>query len=61
LSRAALAHNTALTRALERLIIRTSLILGVYSTTRTFAMSPPGRSLNTARQMERLFVMEGAR
>ena len=56
-----MAHNTTLTRALERLIIRTSLILGVYSTTRTFAMPPPGGSLNTARQMERLFVMEGAR
>ncbi len=68
---AALAHNTALTSALERLIMRTSLILGVYSTTRAFAALPAeyetlvdliaaGRSLDAARQMERcLFVMEG--
>jgi DNA-binding GntR family transcriptional regulator len=68
---AALAHNAALTTALERLIIRTSLILGVYATARTFATLPAeyemlveliaaGRSLDAARQMERcLFVIEG--
>lgn len=71
LSLAALAHNAALTTALERLILRTSLILGVYSTSRTFAPLPEaydtlivlissGQSLAAARQMERcLFAIEG--
>jgi DNA-binding GntR family transcriptional regulator len=40
LSLAALAHNASLTTALERLIIRTSLILGLYVTGRTFAALP---------------------
>lgn len=69
-SLAALAHNEALTSALERLIIRTSLILGVYSTARTFAALPrhydtlmflieTGQSLAAARQIERcLFAIE---
>ena len=72
LSLAALAHNAALTTALERLILRTSLILGVYATNRTFAALPEaydglvglissGQSLAAARQMERcLFTVEGA-
>jgi DNA-binding GntR family transcriptional regulator len=72
LSLAALAHNAALTTALERLILRTSLILGVYATTRTFEALPEcydlltdlissGQSLAAARQMERcLFAIEGA-
>ena len=40
LSLAALAHNAALTAAVERLIIRTSLILALYGTTRTFSALP---------------------
>ena len=71
LSLASLAHNGALTSALERLIIRTSLILGLYRTTRTFAALSPyyetlmdliesGQSLIASRQIERcLFVIEG--
>ncbi len=67
LSLAALAHNAALTTALERLIIRTSLILGLYATARTFAALPDaydtlmdlialGESLDAARQMERCLL-----
>ena len=41
LSLASLAQNGALTTAQERLIIRTSLILGLYRTTRTYAALPP--------------------
>ncbi len=71
LSLASLAHNSALTSALERLIIRTSLILGVYATTRTFMPLPDlygelmdliasGQSLAAARQIERsLYALEG--
>lgn len=64
LALAALAHNTALTTAVERLIIRTSLILGLYGTARSFAALPEayadlmdlmtaGQSLAASRQMER--------
>jgi DNA-binding GntR family transcriptional regulator len=71
LSLAALAHNTALTTALERLIIRTSLILGTYSTPRTFGglaefydqlldLIESGHSLAASRQIEHcLFAIEG--
>jgi DNA-binding GntR family transcriptional regulator len=70
LSLAALAHNTALTAVVERLIIRTSLILALYGTTRTFGALPEaydtlmaliasGQSLAAARQVERcLFAIE---
>lgn len=40
-SLAALAHNEALSIALERLILRTSLILGLYGTSRGLASAPP--------------------
>ena len=67
LSLAALAHNAALTTALERLIIRTSLILSLYATARTFGTLPDayddlmdliasGRSLDAARQTERCLM-----
>lgn len=71
LSLAALAHNAALTAAVERLIIRTSLILALYGTPRTFGALPDaydalmgliasGQSLAAARQVERcLFAVEG--
>jgi DNA-binding GntR family transcriptional regulator len=71
MSLAALAHNGALAAALERLILRTSLILGLYGTTRTFTAIPDqyhalidlieeGRSIEAARQIERcLFTLEG--
>ena len=71
MSLAALAHNEALAAALERLILRTSLILGLYGTARTFAAMPEhydalirligdGRSFEAARQIERcLFTLEG--
>lgn len=71
LSLAALAHNTALTAAVERLIIRTSLILALYGTARTFGALPEaydtlmaliasGQSPAAARQVERcLFAIEG--
>lgn len=36
----ALAHNVALTIALERLVLRTSLILGLYGTSRGFVSAP---------------------
>jgi len=70
LSLAALAHNGALTTAVERLIIRTSLILGLYGTARSFAALPQhyealmdlvesGQSLLASRQIERcLFAIE---
>lgn len=71
MSLAALAHNEALAAALERLILRTSLILGLYGTARTFTAMPDqyhaliglieeGRSIEAARQIERcLFALEG--
>jgi DNA-binding GntR family transcriptional regulator len=71
LSLAALAHNEALTASLEQLILRTSLILGVYGASRAFAAMPEqyrllmeliesGQSLLASRQIERcLFVLEG--
>jgi DNA-binding GntR family transcriptional regulator len=71
LSLASLAHNEALTTALERLIIRTSLILGLYGAGRMAVALPPyydaligciesGESLVAARQIERcLFAIEG--
>lgn len=70
MSLASLAHNGALAAALERLILRTSLILGLYGTAHTFDVMPnqyrdlmdiiqSGRSLDAARQIERcLFVLE---
>jgi DNA-binding GntR family transcriptional regulator len=68
---AALAHNGALAGALERLIVQTSLILGLYSTPRTFEGLPEqyrllmqliesGQSMKAARQIEHcLFTLEG--
>ena len=70
-SLAALAHNGALAAALERLIIQSSLILGLYSTPRTFEALPKhyrllmeliesGQSIRAARQIEHcLFTVEG--
>jgi DNA-binding GntR family transcriptional regulator len=71
MSLASLAHNEALASALERLILRTSLMLGLYGTARTFMAMPDqyralidlideGRSIEAARQIERcLFALEG--
>lgn len=71
MSLASLAHNEALAAALERLILRTSLILGLFGTPQTFigmsdhyrdlmALIQSGRSLEAARQIERcLFALEG--
>lgn len=68
---AALAHNGALAAALERLILQTSLILGLYGTPRSFEALPAqyrilmdligsGHSLKAARQIEHcLFTLEG--
>ena len=67
LSLAALAHNAALTAAVERLIIRTSLILALYGTPRTFGALPDaydalmgliasGQSLAAARHLRTLPV-----
>ncbi len=71
MSMAALAHNGALAAALERLIVQTSLILGLYSTPRTFEglsgqyshlldLIESGQSMKAARQIEHcLFTLEG--
>ena len=70
MSLAALAHNGALAAALERLIIQTSIILGLYGTPRSFEGLPTqygllmdlidsGQSMKAARQIEHcLFVLE---
>jgi DNA-binding GntR family transcriptional regulator len=70
MSLAALAHNEALSSALERLILRTSLILGLYGTARMFEALPSqyrslieliesGQSMKAARQIEHcLFTLE---
>ena len=70
-SLAALAHNESLATALERLILRTALILGLYGTPKMFAAASPhyesllatierGESIAAAHTMERcLFVLEG--
>lgn len=67
---AALAHNGALAVALERMIVQTSLILGLYATPRTFEGLPAqyrfllelvesGQSMKAARQIEHcLFTVE---
>jgi DNA-binding GntR family transcriptional regulator len=67
-----LAHNTALTVALERLIRRSSLILGLYGVSHLVAAIPQhhrrlldvierGASLDAARAMERcLFALQDA-
>ena len=69
-SLAALAHNESLAKALERLILRSALILGLYGTTDTFARASAhygtllaeierGESIVAARTMERcLFTLE---
>jgi DNA-binding GntR family transcriptional regulator len=69
-SLAALAHNESLAQALERLILRSALILGLYGTTDTFARASAhygtllaeidrGESIVAARTMERcLFTLE---
>lgn len=69
-SLAALAHNESLAQALERLILRSSLILGLYGTAETFARASAhygtllgeierGESIVAARTMERcLFTLE---
>jgi DNA-binding GntR family transcriptional regulator len=71
MSLAALAHNGALAAALERLIVQTSLILGLYGTPRTFEALPAqyrrlmdlidsGQSLKAAGQVEHcLYTLEG--
>lgn len=70
MSLAVLAHNGALSAALERLIVQTSLILGVYGTLRSFEQLPKqyrllmeliesGQSMKAARQIEHcLFTLE---
>ena len=70
MSLAVLAHNGALAAALERLIVQTSLILGLYSTPRTFDGLPvqyrqlmelieSGQSIKAAHQIEHcLFTLE---
>lgn len=69
-SLAALAHNESLAQALERLILRSALILGLYGTSDTFARASAhygtllgeierGESIVAARTMERcLFTLE---
>jgi DNA-binding GntR family transcriptional regulator len=69
-SLAALAHNESLAQALERLILRSALILGLYGTADTFARASAhygtllaeidrGESIVAARTMERcLFTLE---
>lgn len=69
-SLAALAHNESLAQALERLILRSALILGLYGTADTFARASAhygtllgeierGESIIAARTMERcLFTLE---
>lgn len=69
-SLAALAHNESLAGALERLILRSALILGLYGTADTFARAAAhygtllaeierGESIAAARTMERcLFTLE---
>ena len=70
MSLAVLAHNGALSAALERLIVQTSLILGLYGTPRSFEALPAhyrllmelmesGQSMKAARQIEHcLFKLE---